>query len=60
MKAIKYYYYHPENWDAIVNLMDDDIREDLHNEIAPCGNAIFLTAYCDRHFDEFGEEFEIN
>lgn len=24
------------NWDAIVNLMDDDIREKVHFEMAPC------------------------
>lgn len=24
------------NWDAIVNLMDDDIREKVHFERAPC------------------------
>lgn len=24
------------NWDAAITLMDDDIREALHDELAPC------------------------
>jgi len=59
MDAIKYYYEYPENWDAIVNLMDDDIREEIHNDLAPCGNMIFLTAYCEAHRTKYGEDFEI-
>lgn len=32
-------------WDAIVNYMDDDIRERVHNELAPCTNKEFLDRY---------------
>jgi hypothetical protein len=32
-------------WDAIVNLMDDDTREAVHNELAPCTEAEFLARY---------------
>jgi hypothetical protein len=32
-------------WDAIVNLMDDDTREAVHNEIAPCTELEFLVRY---------------
>jgi hypothetical protein len=31
--------------DALANLMDDEIRERLHDEIAPCGNGEFFAAY---------------
>lgn len=33
--------------DAIVVLMDDDIREKVHGELAPCTNREFLTRYCE-------------
>lgn len=29
------------NWDAIVNLMDDDIREKVHFEMVPCTEEAF-------------------
>lgn len=32
-------------WDALVNLMDDDIRERVHAELAPCTEEEFLTRY---------------
>lgn len=39
--------------DAIVVLMDNDIREKVHFEIAPCSNEEFLKRYC-----EFDPKFE--
>ena len=39
-------------WDAIANVMDDDIREAVHNAIAPCTEAEFLEAYLDRAADD--------
>jgi hypothetical protein len=32
--------------EAITALMDDDVREMVHNAIAPCSNEEFLKAYC--------------
>ena len=32
-------------WDAIVNLMDDEVRERVHAELAPCTEEEFLTRY---------------
>lgn len=53
------------NWDAIVNLMDDDIREKVHFERAPCTEEAFLQRYLqlDSDFEnvlqtEFGIEME--
>ena len=34
-----------KTFDAIVNLMDDDIRERVHSEVAPCAEAAFLKRY---------------
>ena len=46
-------------YEAAVNLMDDEIREELHNEMAPCTDLEFLEAYMERHEEKYGEEFEI-
>lgn len=32
-------------WDQIVELMNDDIREAVHAELAPCANTEFLERY---------------
>ncbi len=47
------------DYDAAVNLMDDEIREELHNELAPCTEQEFLDAYLDRHESRYGEQFTI-
>ena len=31
--------------DTMLNYMDDDTREAVHNEISPCTDAEFLTRY---------------
>lgn len=39
------------DWDVIVLMMDDDIRERLHNTLSdPCSNLDFLVAYLE--FDD--------
>jgi hypothetical protein len=49
------------DFDAAVNLMDDEIREDLHNKMAPCTDQEFIDAYAKAHADKYdGEEFEVN
>lgn len=47
------------NFDAAVNFMDDEIREMLHEEIAPCTDQEFFDAYCKAHEDRFDEEWEL-
>ncbi|MBQ9020604.1 MAG: hypothetical protein IJ113_01115 [Eggerthellaceae bacterium] len=47
------------NYDAAVGIMDEDIRERLHFEIAPCSHQKFFDAYCDAHKKHYGEEFEL-
>ena len=33
------------DWDVIVNAMDDEVREKVHTELAPCANTEFLNRY---------------
>lgn len=48
-------------FDAAVALMDDDLRERLRNELAPCSDQEFLDAYVVAHAKVFpGEKFRID
>ena len=47
------------DFDASVNMMDDELREELHLELAPCSNQEFFDAYCAAHERKFGEEWEL-
>ena len=42
-----------------VDMMDDEIREDVHGDLAPCTELEFLTVYMERHFQKYGKEFTI-
>ena len=46
-------------FDAGAILMDDEIREEIHMELAPCTEQEFLDAYVERHAEKFGEDFQI-
>ena len=47
-------------YDAAVELMDDDLREQLHREMAPCTNQEFYDAYVKAHAAKYnGEKFQI-
>lgn len=48
------------NFTTAVFLMDDEIREQIHNEFAPCTEQEFFDAYCAAHATAYGEEFELN
>ena len=47
------------DFEAAVNLMDDEIREALHSELAPCTEQEFFDAYCKAHEEKYGEEFAV-
>jgi hypothetical protein len=48
------------DFDAAVNLMDDEIREDLHNKMAPCTDQEFMDAYVEAHAAKYdGEQFQV-
>ena len=44
------------DYDAAVNIMDADIREELHREGIESEQE-FYAAYCERHMEKFGERF---
>lgn len=46
------------DYDAAVELMDNEIREELHRKIAPCSNQAFFEAYCAEHAKKYGKDFE--
>ena len=48
-----------EVWDQIVNLMDDEIREEIHNDYAPCPYITFLEKYLEKDPD-FEEVLKID
>lgn len=45
------------NYAAAVQLMDDEIREAVHADLAPCSEEEFLVEYMKRHYAKYGEEF---
>lgn len=52
-------------WEAIVGYMDDDIRENVHFDLAPCSEEEFLNEYVKRDpefkkllHEEFGIEMD--
>lgn len=48
------------NYEAAVALMDDEIREELHAELAPCTEQEFFSAYEIAHAKKYGVEWEIS
>lgn len=47
------------DYDVAVNLMDDDLREQIHADMAPCGEQEFFDEYAKRHEAKFGETWEL-
>lgn len=45
------------DFNATVQFMDDEIREKLHNEMAPCSKQEFFTAYEEAHKQTFSEDW---
>lgn len=45
------------DYDLWVHYMDDEIREEVHMDLAPCTEVEFLNEYKKRHPERFGEEF---
>ena len=46
-------------YDASVQLMDNDIREEIHRELAPCTDLEFLEAYMEKHREKYGIDFTV-
>lgn len=55
--------YNPEgqavNFDFAVMMMDDELREEIHAEFAPCSDQKFFDEYCMAHLVKYGEEFTL-
>lgn len=47
------------NFEVAVELMDGDIREELHGKLAPCTEQEFFDEYCKVHEEKYGEEWEL-
>ncbi|KOA61002.1 hypothetical protein BAAM0499_03795 [Bifidobacterium animalis subsp. animalis MCC 0499] len=52
-------HYTRDQWDAVVNMMDPQIREQLHNTIAPCSNQMFFDEYAKAHEAKYGQTWEL-
>ena len=48
------------NYDAAVELMDDDLREELSCVLAPCTEQEFFAAYEKAHAEKFGEDWALS
>lgn len=48
------------DFDVVVNMMDDEIREAVHADLAPCTDQEFMDEYAKRYEAKYGETFEIN
>ena len=46
-------------FEAYLNLMDDEIREAVHADLSPCTDDEFLAEYQKRHVVRYGVELEI-
>lgn len=49
MKTIKNQYGKEFDNDAVVDMMDDELREELHMDIAPCTDQEFYEEYCKKN-----------
>jgi hypothetical protein len=47
------------SFDACVNMMDDELREEIHEEMSPCTEQEFLDEYVKRFAEKYNEEFAI-
>ena len=45
------------DYEVVVEYMDDDIREYLHHQLAPCSAQYFYDEYVKMHKEIHGEEF---
>lgn len=48
------------DYDSAVQLMDADLREEIHAKLAPCTAQEFFAAYEAAHAEKFGEEWELS
>ena len=44
------------DFDLAVSLMYDDLREEIHDDLAPCTDQEFFDAYAAKHAEKYGED----
>lgn len=44
------------DFEAAVTMMDDEIREKVHFDLAPCTEQEFFDEYAKRHAERYGDE----
>lgn len=59
MEVVKNEYGVVIDYDIAVAFMDDDLREQIHGELAPCTNQEFFDEYAKRHEENFLEIWEL-
>lgn len=59
METVKNEYGVIIDYDIAVSFMDDDLREQIHGELAPCTNQEFFDEYAKRHEENFSEIWEL-
>ena len=47
------------DFDVAMQLTDDDLREEIHRELAPCSEQEFFDEYAKRQEEKFGEVWEL-
>lgn len=58
MTKVKDYYGNEIDYDAAVHMMDDELREEVHSDLAPCEPQEFIDEYAKRHAEKYdGEEW---
>ena len=48
------------DFDVAVGYMDDELREQIHDDMAPCNEQAFFDEYAHRHENKFGEVWELD
>lgn len=46
-------------FEQAVESMDDELREEIHSQFAPCTRKDFFDEYSKAHFKKFGEKFVV-
>ena len=46
-----------QDMEFLAHLMDDELREEVHAELASCDAQVFLDTYYKKHFKKFCEKF---
>lgn len=60
MRTVTNQYGNEIDYEASVQMMDDDLREELHRKLAPCTDQEFFDAYADSHLETYGTEWYPN